>query len=425
MRALLAEIRRDDRGFRVATTAGGLSRGGVLSAELLVSLLLHLVADAGRNGYQTLLDDFWDEAQSAGIELPSERAPAAASFCNARRRLRPEVVLAVLRRVTGRLLRWRRAQRRFFAVDGSRQHVQRSEELWRECGGLRNSGSPQVQISVLFELDEQTPLNVEVGPFDASERDQCLAHLPYLRAGDVLVLDRGYPGFGLLWEMQGRRIDFAVRAACSSTFPALERFLASGRQDAIIEIAPSASFRRAHPKIEWVPLRVRAVRLKAHGRADIVILTSLTRREFPRSRLAKLYRRRWKIEEYYKLIKSRHFGSGQLHAKNFAGVKQELFAQALFVAITRLLAAAPSREDPTDRARYPVHFKAAIKAVSGCLVELLLGDDAERIAILLARLRRRIHRRAQPPRPGRRFPRRSFLPSNKWCCTGPRRKTMR
>jgi hypothetical protein len=424
---LLEELRRSDPGLRVATTAGGLSRGGALSAEILVSLLLFMAADAGRHGYQTLLDDFWEQARAAGIELPAQAAPAAASFCNARKRLRPEVVRATLRLVTQRLLAARGPGRRFLAVDGSRLNVQRSEELWSRCRGNPGSGSPQVQISVLLELSDEVPLNVEVGPFDASEREQCLAHLECLRPGDVLVMDRGYPGFSLLWELLRRGIDVVARCASSSTFPAVERFLASGRKEAQIEIAASAAFKRSHPKEPRAPLRLRAVRIAAPDGTASVILTSLPRGEFPRNKIAKIYRRRWRIEELFKVLKSRHFGPGQFHAKSFAGVRQEIYAQALYVAVTRLLAAAasaPRTPDPAEP-RAALHLKDALHAVSRCLVELLLGNDQRRLADLLLRLRGRMRLRTHSQRPGRLNPRRSFAPCPKWCSTGRRGRTVR
>ena len=423
--ALLAELRRADPSFQLATTKDGLSRGGVLSAGLLVSLLLVLVADAGRHGYQTLLDDFWEDARTAGIALPAERAPAAASFCNARKRLRPEVVLAALHLVAGRVLA-RRSGRRFFAVDATRRNVRRSAELWSACRSVRWSGSPQVQVSVLYELDAELPCNVEVGPFDASERAQCLAHLAHLRAGDVLILDRGYPGFELLREIGARGIDFIARIATSSTFPAVERFLASGRNDAVIEIAPSARFRRSRPKQEHIPLRVRAVRLAGPDRRPVVLLTSLSRAHFARSALMRLYRRRWRIEEHFKLLKCGSFGQGQMHAKSLAGVRQEIFAQALHVAITRLLATAASHGPRSaSPAADHVHLKDAVHALGRVLVQVLLCRNEQRIAAVIAQLRQRMLRRARPPRPGRAHPRRSFRPCSKWASTGRRGTTTR
>lgn len=424
-RELLIGLWRSEADLCAAAVPGGFTRAGVLSPGLLVTLLLFMVADAGRHGYQSLLDAFWEEAQRAGIDLPCGRAPSAPSFCNARKKLRPEALRGMLRTLAAGLLardatRWRGL--RVFAVDGSRLCVQRSRTLWESCGAPQGGGTPQVQITTLFELFSEFPLDVEIGPFASSEREQILTHLDCLSPGDLLVLDRGYPSFGLLRELQRRGLHFAVRVPCSSTFPAVESFLASGRCDAEIEIAPSWDFKYAHPAQEHLPLRLRAVRLKGPDGRDTVILTSLARVDFSSDEVAQLYRRRWRIEEHYKLVKSEHFGQRQFHAKTLAGVAQEIYAQALLVVVTRSLSASALAHAPAANppAKTRVHVKAALGAVGRRLVELMLDPDADRLAALLHRLQAAIHRRLQRLRPRRACPRRSFKPSSKWHANGRR-----
>jgi len=426
---LLIELFRDDVDLAVAAVPGGFTREGVLSPSLLVMLLLFMAADAGRHGYQILLDAFWDQAQSAGIELPCERAPAAASFCNARKKLRPQALRSMLRTLAAGLLA-RQATRwhglRVFAIDGSRLSVQRSRELWQSCGSPIGGGTPQVQVTTLFELFAEIPLDVDVGPCASAERVQAATHLDCLGPGDLLVLDRGYPSFALLRDLERRGLHFAVRVPCASTFPAVLQFLASGHSDAQIEIAPSWEFLRVH-RGPCQPLRLRAVRLRGPDGTPTVILTSLPSKEFSRADVGRLYRRRWRIEEHYKLLKSEHFGQRQFHAKSFAGVAQEIYAQALLLVVARALAAAaldPPRA-PTLRPSTRIHVKAAIAAVARHLVELLLRRDTDRLAILVVRLHDQIRRRLQPPRPPRACPRRSFKPSSKWHAHGRRGATLR
>jgi hypothetical protein len=425
----LVALFRDDVDLAIAAVPGGFTRGGVLSPSLLVMLLLFMAADAGRHGYQILLDAFWDEARSAGIELPSERAPAAASFCNARKKLRPQALRRLLRTLAGVLLarnatRWHGL--RVFAIDGSRLSVQRSQELWRSCGSPVGGGAPQVQVTTLFELFAEIPLDVDVGPFCSAERSQAATHLDCLGPGDLLVLDRGYPSFALLRELEHRGLHFAVRAPCASTFPAVVQFLASGRRDAPIEIAPSWEFRRLHRE-PCPPLRLRAVRLRAPDGAPAVILTSLPPEKFSRADVGRLYRRRWRIEEHYKLVKSEHFGQRQFHAKSLAGVEQEIYAQALLLVVARSLAAAALDRPRTATLRPAprIHVKATIAAVARHLVELLLRRDADRLAILVVRLHQQIRRRLQPARAPRACPRRSYKPSSKWHAHGRRGTALR
>jgi hypothetical protein len=426
---MLAGLFRCEIDLGVAAVPGGFTRGGALSPGLLVTLLLYMAGDAGRHGYQSLLDAFWEDAERAGVDLPCERALSAASFCNARKKLRPEALRETLRTVAGGLLaresvRWHGL--RAFAVDGSRLCVQRSEALWESCGAPTGGGTPQIQITTLFELFSEFPVDVEVGPFTSSEREQARAHLDCLSPGDLLVLDRGYPSYGFLLELTQRGLHFAVRTPTASTFPAVERFLASGQGDAEIEIAPSRDFLRLHPAEQYEPLRVRAVRLRAPDGSATVILTSLCRARFSKKLIAELYRRRWRIEEHYKLVKSEHFGPRQFHAKTLPGVMQEIYAQALLVVVTRSLAAS-ARKQAGDAARSTtrVHMKAAIAAVTRRLVELMLAADTDLLAALVEQLKASMQRRLQRTRPGRASQRRSFKPCSKWHAKGRRGAAMR
>ncbi len=60
------------------------TRSGPLSLKVLLTLLLYLVADAGRRGYEALLDEFWDECRDLSVSLPTESPISASAFCQAR-----------------------------------------------------------------------------------------------------------------------------------------------------------------------------------------------------------------------------------------------------------------------------------------------------------------------------------------------------
>jgi hypothetical protein len=95
-----------------------------------VTLLLFMAGDAGRRGYELLLDAFWEEAARAGIALPREAPVSAAAFCKARRKLKPQLFAALLTIVGDTISREQAARllwhgRRIFAVDGTRHNRKR------------------------------------------------------------------------------------------------------------------------------------------------------------------------------------------------------------------------------------------------------------------------------------------------------------
>jgi hypothetical protein len=365
-----------------------------------------------------MLEAFWGEARAFGLELPREKPVSAQAFSDARRKLPPEFVRSLLHRAAddfdarhGGAFRWH--GRRLLAVDGQRRAVQPSDALRRHFGVPEGSHYPMAHVTTLFDVTSKLPLDAAVGPYGADERKQLLLVLDRAREGDVLVLDRGYPSFDVLAMLALRKLDFIVRVPASSTFRAVEEFLATGRDEGEIEIVPpSASAMR-----DMEPLRVRIVVVR--GRAEPwVLLTSLPPEQFPRAAIEDGYARRWGVETLHAEFVSKHFEQGFFHAKWVGGVEQEIYAQALFIAITRHVMAAAARNDGCDYEE--IAPKAAILGVGDHLTRLVLRQPTESAHAHLALLLERIAAARCRPRPGRSHPRRSFLPARRWGPAGRR-----
>lgn len=97
---------------------------------------------------------------------------------------------------------------------------------------------------------------------------------------------------------------FLFRCPASGTFPAVEAFIRTGKQEGIIWIAPSNDFKSSvSPKerkaLKFIKLRV--IRLVSPDGTISVLLTNLfDKTEFPASEIIDLYFKRWRIEGYYR-----------------------------------------------------------------------------------------------------------------------------
>jgi len=177
-----------------------------------------------RCGYRHILDAFWDEAKLVGVPLPTEQPVSAPAFCQARAKLSPEFLRSLLHEVGARFdgtfeqdARWN--GRRVLATDCTGLNLQRSEELVREFGKADSAYCPQAQISTLFNVKSRVPIDVVIARYKASERKSLLEdHLPLVARGDILVLDRGYPGFAVFEKLIEARADFVVRVPTRSGF---------------------------------------------------------------------------------------------------------------------------------------------------------------------------------------------------------------
>lgn len=389
------------------------TRGGVLSPELLVSLLVCMAADGGRRGYQHLLDAFWEDARINRVPLPVDRPVSAAAFCSARKRLAASTVRQLLRSTSDAFdrshgSRHRLHGRRVLAVDGCKIALQRAPELWDEFGGPSDGHTPQLLATVLFDVVAKIPLDATIAPYGSCERTQLGQLLSSTRDGDILVLDQGYPSYVMIDLLVEHGLDFVIRAPVESGFPAVEEFLRSGRDEADIALTPSPN----HPARILGSRGLRAVRRSGPDGEAQVLLTTLPRTHFRHAEICDLYQRRWQIELFYRLEKSDYVGHRQFHAKSPEGVRQEVFAFLLFIAITRTLIAAASQASGAIYER--ISQKSAILAASRVLTVILLESDPASAREILDRLLHGIAARLDPKPRQRSCPRRSFKPRLRW-----------
>ena len=397
------------------------TRRGALSPEILLSMLLHLVADAGRRGYQNLIDAFWQQARDAGFELPSEEPVSAAAFCKARKKLSSQAVRHLLHLVADDFERRRGSRHRWkdmrvLAVDGSKFNLQRAPQLEQHFGYPSQANNPQALVCALYDVISGIPLDVTVAPNDGSERAELDSMLDRLSPGDLLVLDRGYPSFALMHELQQRGVHFLLRVSANRTFKKVESFIMDGGRDRHILLDPPEKSR--HDGMQ--PIRVRAVHKKRDNDDNcLVFLTNLPKDIASSDEILELYGMRWKVEELFKIAKGLYLGQQQFHAKNPDGILQEIYAFATLVALIRTCA-----DEAASRHQVPfqhVDQKASSLAVTENIVKLTILP-ARKLVDAFQLLLRRIARRSAPPRPGRAFPRRSYKPISKWNSTGKRRR---
>jgi len=401
---------RSASGFKLGPES--FTRGGPLNPELLISILLYMVADGGRRGYRHVLEAFWDDARSQGLRLPREDPVSGAAFCNARHKLKASALRVLLHDAAGAFDRQHGARHRFhgrriLAVDGSKIPVQRAAELWDEFGGPGQGYTPQVLVSTLFDVIAKVPVDASVAPYASSEREELSRLMDRLRPRDVLVLDQGYPSYEVIGMLLDRKVDFVMRVTTSSGFPAVEDFLRSGRDASQVVLVPSVhSGARGQG-----PFALRAVRADGPDGPQ-VFLTSLSCSRFPRTDILELYRRRWEVELFYRLEKGDYLGHDQFHARNPDGVRQEVFALLLFVALSRTLMAAAAQIHGVPYQR--LSQKGALLAAAHRFTVLLLHRHPDHARETLTALLRRISRCLDERRRQRAFPRRSFKPRPRW-----------
>jgi len=393
------------------------TRGGPLSVELLTTFLLYMAADGNRLGVRHLVVSFWEEATALGI-VPCGEAVSASAICQARQRLPEDLfrhLLSALAAEAGRGLavrNWR--GKRVYAVDGAQMNVRRHSELEEAFGIAKGAYTPLILMSTMVDVFTRMPVNYEVdGRIGSGEREHLFRMLPSLNRGDLLLLDRGYPSYEVLRQCSAAGIDYLVRCQNAQTFDCIDSFRESGHTDQIVTVDICAGDTE-----EVTSLELRLVRVEGPDGPSFYV-TSLPTEMASVKEIAELYHLRWQVEEYFKLFTSEYVGQKQFRSTSAKGVRQEVGALTLFLAMSRVLAVAA--EESIDKSSDTfVSQKGAVVAFARSLIAILLDDDSQRVQTRILRTMERILQTLDRRRPGRSYRRRSFKPRRKW---GPRGKT--
>jgi hypothetical protein len=125
---------------------------------------------------------------------------------------------------------------------------------------------------------------------------------------------------------------------------------------------------------------------------------------------------RWEAEEFYKLMKGPYIGQGQFRSKSPEGIRQEIHALVLFLAIARVLMATAAKVESEDYKA--LNQKAAVLGLAAYITRLFLESDGDFASRELRALLRRIVHTREPKRPPRSAPRVSFKPRLRWGPSG-------
>lgn len=233
---------------------------------------------------------------------------------------------------------------RLLAIDGSTLILPTHPTIEKEFGHVEvgphaDIPKPIARISMLYDVLNFTTLDAQMDSFDTPERDLAKRHLPVIEPGkDLVIMDRGYSGFPLAFELQQQGIDYCIRSR-EDWWPEVKEMLKNGEADKIVTIKKNQQF-EMFPKMRlfYDELIVRIVIVTLPNEGTEILITSLHDQEkAPYDAFVALYQLRWNIEEAYKLYKTRL----QLEAwsgKTALAVKQDFYAKVFLMTTTAVLA---------------------------------------------------------------------------------------
>jgi Transposase DDE domain len=306
--------------------------------------------------------------------------------------------------------------KRILAVDGTRlmlpNHPTIVEEFGQQEFGPKADSKRSMAIgSVLYDCLNCLCLDSDLAPFDGSERDLLVNHLQYIKKDDLLLLDRGYPCFWLLFLLKAKEIDFCVRLK-GDWWVAVNEFNKSDDLERIVEFSlPKKDKEKLadYPNFQNTTIKCRLVKVVLETGETEILCTSLTDQEsFKQDVFKELYSYRWNEEEAYKLLKNR-IEVERFSGKTALSVRQDFHAKILLMTLTAAFAhpieekvKAEFKADTDRKYSQKINRTNALAMFRGNLISLFLKEI---IATTIAAFDEIVYKTRELIRPNRRFPR--------------------
>lgn len=212
---------------------------------------------------------------------------------------------------------------RIWIVDGSTL-----EALFRKLDSLqeRPVGTLAGKMATVVDLVTRLPVVVWFNT-NANAPDRCFeAHLlQLLPAQTLLIMDRGFYHFQFWVQLIEQNVDFICRLQAKAAYQVEQVFSDLPHlKDQRILLGVK---RKSAPQVS-----VRLIQLRVGSTWHSYLTSVLDPQQLPPFVVADLYRRRWRIEEAFNVVK-RLLGLSYLWTGSINGVKLQLWATWLFYAV--------------------------------------------------------------------------------------------
>ena len=283
---------------------------------------------------------------------------------------------------------------RILAVDGSKIRLPDNDDIREEFGTIAYTNGkdsiaegehPYALASVLYDVLNRVTLTAELARSDAYEVDLAVKHLAHTRAKDLITMDRNYPSYRMIAELQRHDRDFVIRCSAASFKAARKMLNGEGPDSQIVTLMPCDKQAPLMRQLELPPsITVRFVRVKLDTGEWEVLVTSLVDEEkYSTKEFKELYYLRWGVETFYGLIKTR------LELENFTGigaeaVRQDFFSTLYLSGMETILTEPAQNELDQKETQHPqiVNRAVSFNAIKDQALDLLFLSEIESDVLL-------------------------------------------
>jgi hypothetical protein len=407
-------------------------RKRIINTMLLILFIFRLVFSKNKQGYGITIVELWEQCRLMNIPLPQKKPVAPSAFSNARKKLDE----SIFKELNTQIIKTYESDQsdqhwkghRLFAVDGTKLNLPR--QLLNNPYTLPSDNAyyPQGLVSCLYQLKSKIPYDFDLASHN-NERTMALSHLNVLKKEDIVVYDRGYFSYAMLYYHLKSEVDVIFRLPKKS-FKEIDEFFSLNVNDKIVTLEiPKSRYkeiRLKYPDIHFIPLKLRLIKYIYSDTTYVLGTTLLDNEKYKTHEFSHLYHARWGIEELYKISKIL-IDVEDFHGQSERGVKQELFSHFVLVTVNRIFTHQTEQDlnrntkeetlvngsTLNDKPMFKVNIKNALVTMARHLESLFI-QQANLVTQTINQMIESISFCKQKERPGRKFERTSKKPVRKW-----------
>jgi len=307
--------------------------------------------------------------------------------------------------------------RRVLCIDGSTICLPYHPDLERVYGtqklGSGNREKLMARISHLYDPLNKMVIHGTIEEYNKSEMSLCERHLDSIQSGDVVVCDRYYGAVWLFLVLQKLGADFVIRLKAKQ-WKAAKELIEDGANERVVEFQVDPEHLPLLRKygVTERNIKCRLVRVELESDEDLILCTSMTnRKQCSADEIAKVYAKRWGIEESYKSLKCR------LDLANFSGRTPHAILQDFYVKIflSNLCSLVTLEQElkleeehrvGEKKLKYRINRTFALSTFKDIPIFIFLKNQLTKALDAFYNL---IKKRVSPVRDGRSYPRRTSI----------------
>lgn len=373
-----------------------------------MGLILHQASDSSSNGLGITSESYFSDDLNP--------APRKQSISDARKKVSWPLFELLFQEINRKnpIQSWKGHSVK--VLDGTKIRLPHTQELIETFGQLSSQHGPNhypsAHMLLLIDALSGRPIDVNIGPCNASERDLAFEIIQRLKIHDLVLLDRGLGGQKIYNIFCDKNIFFIHRAQINGKHrPSyLRDFIKSGKQSSVQFISPASN-----PN----PILLRLVRGEKRNNEEIIYVTNLIDEEiYSSNEIHQMYARRWEVETSIGHLKTSLNLEG-IGSKSSNLVKQDIFARLIVLALATQARSQACEELELQRNQQEPSLKNIFSLLKRKMFSLFSGIGVTEIWQWIVSCSKRVIWVKQPNRSRPRF---SWQPQNRWSSERYRKK---